>query len=155
MFSNISTATVNSDVVTYAPDNGIIQIQAMTEYDASDHSIRSFQNVTFDKIYGDYASVFLFDAEVSEDAALQEIVVYLNSSTIQNCYSNTHGVMYFKDSHEVSIHITDSTFSNNYGLNGPADMYVAESESLTIESTTFEGFTVSNSKGMSAIFVSL
>ena len=155
VFRNISSSTVDSDVVTFAPDKGIIQIQSMNEYDVSNQSIRAFQNVTFDKVYGDYANVFYFDIEVSEESALQNIIVFINSSTFQNCYSNEHGTIYFMDSPGIDFYILNSTFSNNYGLSGPADLYIESSESLTIESTTFEGFSISDSKGISVIIASL
>ena len=55
----------------------------------------------------------------------------------------------------INVYISDSMFLNNYGSTGPADLYINNAKSLIIQSTVFEGFSVSNSKGMSITILSI
>ena len=155
IFSKISNATGNLNNLSYAPNRGLIQIQSMNEYDASAQSIRSFQNMTFNQIYGGYANVFYFSSDIMEETILQDISVNLKNTIIQNWYSDRHGTIYFETSPMINIYISDSMFLNNYGLTGPADLYIDNAESLTIQSTVFEGFSASKSKGLSITMSSI
>ena len=84
LFSKISNATVDSDNLSYAPNKGLIQIQSMNEYDTSVQSTRSFQNMTFNKIYGGNANVFYFSSNSLGETTFQDISVNLKNIIIQN-----------------------------------------------------------------------
>ena len=152
--TNLNTNSYLYDTDKYAyvgMNGGVFAIYSVSNISSS-IAIQTFSNITFSNIISRKWGAFYFESE-SNVQTFQQTTVTLINLNFTFSYSYIYGVVWLESGNQ-NVHIIDSEFNSNTGVNGESDLRIIKTGGLEVNRTLFTLFqsTALENNGQSITF---